>query len=394
MSHMISYNSASEKCFAAAALFHPATVKVKLADATGYVLAQDITSSRDIPAFSKSAVDGFAILKQDADITLPVKNTISAGQEHHFELSQGECFRIMTGAAIPDNAQAVVMKEDTEEFADKVRITRSISKENIIWKAEDAKAGDVLLKKGTYISERHIGIIATAGLADVSVFSKPQVGVLNTGSELAEPGEQPGKSGIFNSNGPQTIAQLRQMNMPGKYYGIAPDDKKKTRDLIREVSAENDVTIITGGVSVGDYDFVPEVMQELGFDIQFNKVAVQPGKPFTLATKQEKIILGFPGNPVSSYVIFKLFAEPILIRMMNGDYANPEFLMPAGEKISRRKNNRDKWIPANITNGKAVPVSYHGSAHIHAISFATHLIRIPAGISEIKKGEQLHVRPL
>ncbi len=391
---MISYNSAFEKCMASAGTFNPGKTIIKLSDAPGYVLAEDIRTSSDIPPFSKSAMDGFAILKQDAAKEIEVKGTIAAGQDHHLRISPGECYRIMTGAAIPVNTEAVVMKEDTDEKEGKIRITKSIRKENIIWQGEDAKAGEALLKKGTCISGKHIGIIATAGLKEIDVYSKPRVGVLNTGSELAEPGSKPGKTGIFNSNGPQTMALLQQMNIKGNYYGIAPDDKDKTRNIIRRSVAENDVTIITGGVSVGDYDFVPEIIKEQGFDIHFSKVAVQPGKPFTLASKREKFILGFPGNPVSSYVIFKIFAEAMLIKMMKGNYDDPQFALPLGKPLNRKRYDRDKWLPVNIVGGQVIPVDYHGSAHIHSISFATHLMRFPAGISELKKGEQVHVRPL
>lgn len=391
---MITFEEAFTKSLEAAQQIIPDKISVSINEAAGYVIQESIISKNDLPPFSKSAVDGFAILQADMEKELTISGMIAAGQEHHHRIEPGQCYRIMTGAAIPENAEMVVMQEYVEEHDNKIRILQPSSKSNIIHKAEDSASGQELLSAGTYIHPRHIGILATAGYSKVKVSAKPSVGVLNTGSELVEPGEEPGKHNIINSNGAQTIVLLKQLNIEANYHGITRDKPEDTLNKILDGIEQNDILIITGGVSEGRYDLVAQMLKKSGFDILFDKIQLQPGKPSTLAIKDKKTVIGLPGNPVSSYVIFKLFVEPFIINWMNGRWKDPALKLPIGKTITRKRSEREKWVPVNIINGTAIPVEYHGSAHIHAISFATHIMRIPRKVKQLNEGEKVRVRPL
>lgn len=391
---MISFEDAFTISLKAAQQSSPGNISVSLYQSVGYVLQETVISKQNLPPFSKAAVDGFAILEADMNKELPIAGTITAGQVHDYQIQSGICYKIMTGAAVPANAEIVVMQEYVEEQDGKIRIQKTPSKSNLIVEGEDASAGDELLSPGTYLQPKDIGILATAGYDTVSVSRKPAVGVLNTGSELTEPGQQPQGFEIANSNGPQAIAQLKQLSLEGNYLGIASDDPDKTHEMVRRGTEENDVLLITGGVSEGNYDLVAQTLKELDFEILFDKVAIQPGKPTTLAKRDQKYVIGLPGNPVSSFVIFKLFAEPFLITWMGGRWQDPAVKLPMGKPVSRKKSHREKWIPVNLIDGTIIPVEYHGSAHIHSISFASHIMKIPAGTKELKTGDLTFVRPL
>ncbi|MFW6020064.1 MAG: molybdopterin molybdotransferase MoeA, partial [Bacteroidales bacterium] len=391
---MISFEEAFTLSIQAAQNSSPGKQKIPIHQSPGSVLQEPILAKQNLPTFSKAAVDGFAILKGDINKELIIAGMITAGQTHNFQIRPGECYRIMTGAAIPANTDIVVMQEYADEKDGKIQIRKTPSKSNIIIEGEDATPGKELLSSGTLIRPKDIGILATAGYNNVLVSHKPAVGILNTGSELVEPGEQATHFNIPNSNGPQTLAQLKQLSIDGNYAGIVPDDPQKTHKMIRQGVEQNDILIITAGVSEGEYDLVAGTLNNLGFDILFDKVAIQPGKPTTLAVKDQKYVFGLPGNPVSSFVIFKLFVEPFIITWMKGRWQNPAIKLPLGKAISRKRSQRAKWIPVNIVNGAIIPVEYHGSAHIHSISLATHILQIPSGTKELKTGDFAFVRPL
>jgi molybdopterin molybdotransferase len=216
----------------------------------------------------------------------------------------------MTGAAIPDGADCVIMVEDTKILdSGKVRFKGIFSKENIAKRGEDVSKGDILLKTGKLLSPPDIAVLASSGHTMVSVARKPSVAVISTGNELVEPWNVPEKSQIRNSNSYQLMAQVERAGALGKYYGIAVDDENETFSILEQAILENDMVLITGGVSMGDFDFVPAVMAKAGVNILFSRVAVQPGKPTTFGTKGEKVVFGLPGNPVSSFIQFEMLVS-------------------------------------------------------------------------------------
>ncbi|HPA86735.1 MAG TPA: molybdopterin molybdotransferase MoeA [Bacteroidales bacterium] len=360
------------------------------------ILASDVVSDMDLPPFDKAAVDGFACRKEDLDNELEILETIPAGIWPSRKIGRNQCSRIMTGAPVPEGADCVLMVEDTIITpSGKVRLTIPFRKENMAFRGEDAGKGDVLLGSGRLISPQDIAVMASAGQVNVVVSKKVRIGVASSGSELVEPEKVPAPSQIRNSNSSQLMAQIERTGAEGKYYGIAPDDEEQTFEIVERAIAENDIMIITGGVSMGDFDFVPSVLDRAGVKILFSRVAVQPGKPTTFGLHPDTAVFGLPGNPVSSFLQFELLVRPLVYKMMGHDWKPLEFSMPMRERFERKFADRLAFIPVRITGGGAViPVEYHGSAHISALPGADGIIAMPVGKNILERGEIVSVRPI
>ena len=369
---------------------------VNYLESSGRVLAEPIYSDVNMPPFNKSAMDGYACKKDDLGKVLDVLEVIPAGKSPSFKIETGQCSKIMTGAEVPEGADTVFMVEQSEDVApNKVRFTGTKTRSNICVVGEDVKHGDLVLKAGTMIRPQHIAMLASVGCTNPRVYRTPKVGILSTGSELVEPDTIPRASQIRNSNGHQMTAQARQCGCIANYYGIVKDDEETTFQAIKKATAENDVTLISGGVSVGDFDFVPIVIQQLGFNTLFSKLTVKPGKHTTFALKDNKYIIGLPGNPVSSFIQFEIFVKPFLFRLMNYKMPVPTMPLPLADNFKRKKTDREEFVPVAInSNNEVEQIEYHGSAHIHAYHEAFGYMNIPIGISKISKGETVYVRPL
>jgi molybdopterin molybdotransferase len=370
------------------------TEEVTLDKSIGKILAKDIHSDIEMPPFNKSAMDGFACKRDDTDIVLEIIETIPAGYAPQNKVGKNQCSRIMTGGMVPEGADCVIRVEDTE-MVDKnsVQILTTMKNNNIAYQGEDVKVGQKVLDKGIIIKPQTIAVLASVGCAEITVSKMPIVGVISTGSELVEPNQKPGLSQIRNSNSYQLVGQISKLNCISKYYGIAEDTEEATFKIITKALSECDVVLLTGGVSMGDFDFVPKVFEKIGVDIKFEQLAVQPGKPTTFGLYKNKRIFGLPGNPVSSYVQFELLVKPLLYQMMGHEYKQENIFMPLGVEYKRRNTTRRSWIPVQLNdNGEVIPVSYHGSAHIHSLAFADGLINIGIGKELIEKGEVVDVR--
>ena len=391
---MISLDQALEIAFLNARTLE--TENVNFLESSGRILAEQVFSDADMPPFNKSAMDGYACRRSDLEQVLSVVEIIPAGYTPREKISAGQCSKIMTGAKVPEGADTVLMVEYCSEVApEKVRFTGSKTNSNICLKGEDLKKGDLVLPSGTLIKPQHIAMLATVGWVLPLVYKKPMIGIISTGSELVDPEEKPQLSQIRNSNGPQLFAQSTKYGFPVKSYGIVADDEELTTQIIEKAVKESDVTILSGGVSVGDFDFVPRIIQKLGFEIHFSKINIKPGQHTTFASKDKKYIIGLPGNPVSSFIQFEVFVLPFLLKMMN--YTREEIKLPLllGMNYIRKKSDRDECLPVLLTLKNEVElINYHGSAHIHAYNQAFGFITVSAGITEIKKGEIVYVRPL
>jgi len=369
---------------------------VEMPEATGRVLAEDVFSDVNMPPFNKSAMDGFACRKEDLPGPLKVLGEIPAGSFQTFTIGRGECVKIMTGAPVPESADIVIMKEFVEILDnDHIRYTKDGGASNICLLGEDVQKDDKVLSAGTLIRPEHIAVLAGVGKTTVDVYRRPKVAVMTTGSELVEPTEKPSAGQIRNSNGPQMVAQLRSMNFPVQYSGIVEDTLETTQLAIQNALRENDVVLLSGGVSVGDYDFVPQVLKELGFTILTTVMAAKPGKHTLFARKGKKYVLGLPGNPVSSYVQLEVIGKELFYRLMGTSFSPFRIKARLAVDFKRKKSNRYEFLPVIISpSGEVELLPYHGSAHIHALTGANALMEIPVGISEINKGESVYVRPL
>jgi len=377
-------------------VFRTGTEQVKAGDAVGRALAAPVESDMDMPPWNKSAVDGYACRHEDLGSELRVLETIAAGVMPLKEVTPGTCSRIMTGAAVPAGADYVFMLEDTEEReGGTVRFTGRAGNTNIARAAEDLRRGQTALREGQYVRAQHAAVLAVVGATEVTVSCRPTVGIISTGDELVEPDRMPEGAQIRNSNASQLMAQVSRAGAMAKYYGIARDEEAAIEALLSRALKENDVVLISGGVSFGDFDLVPGVMRKLGLSVHFDQVAMQPGKPLTFCTGEKKAVFGLPGNPVSVFVQFEVMVRPYLDRMVGVTAETLHILMPLAADYSRKRAERLAWIPFIVTpSGEAMPVEYHGSGHISALPEAWGLITIPRGQSWIQKGEMVSVRQI
>jgi molybdopterin molybdotransferase len=371
------------------------TDRVSMMDSLDRILAEDVESDVDMPPFDKSAVDGFACRMCDLELDLEVIETIPAGRTPEFSISEGKCSRIMTGAMVPEGADCVVMVEDTQLLdPEKIRCPKRASARNICYKAEDIRAGDLVLSAGTRIRPQHISVLAAAGAVSPKVYNRIQAGILSTGDELVEPDHIPSPSKIRNTNAWQLMAQVSLAGAIPNYGGIAADTENSLSAMLADSLDRNDVVLLTGGVSMGEFDHVPKVMERLDVEILFKSIAIQPGRPTVFGKRGNQFVFGLPGNPVSAFVLFEVLVKPFLLRMM-GSIEEPEILrLPVGADITRRKSERKAMIPVRIGNGTVFPVEYHGSAHINAYTQANGILTIGIGNDGPKKGELADVRLL
>jgi molybdopterin molybdotransferase len=318
---MISIEEARTRVLAEAA---PLAVEPRLlAEALGAVLAQEIVAPHSVPPFDNSAMDGFAVRAADtvdasteAPADLLLGETIPAGHVAAHSLGVGEVAKIMTGAPLPDGADAVVQSESTVEKGGRVLIMEAVKPgKNIRRAGEDVVQGDRVLAAGSVLGPAEIGLIASMGFPAVQVHRKPRVAIISTGSELVEVDKPLGPGQIRNSNSYSLRAQCQQLGIEATTLGIVPDDYEATRRLV-EQGLGYDVLLTSGGVSVGEFDFVKDVQDELGVQRKLWGVAMKPGKPLAFGVRNGTLVFGLPGNPVSAMVSFELFVRPALLRLM------------------------------------------------------------------------------
>jgi molybdopterin molybdotransferase len=370
------------------------TERIDFKCALNRILAEDVRSDMDIPPFNKSAMDGFACRRADLNKKLTIIETIPAGYVPRKTVRAEECSKIMTGGMVPNGADCVVMKEDVEELAENaIRFVGDKTSDNICQKAEDVKAGDVVLHRGIRLKPQHIAALASAGNIQPLVAKKPNIAVIATGSELVEPALKPGPSQIRNSNSFQLAAQIENMGAAATNYGVAGDTADEMDVVFKKAVRQSDIVIVSGGVSVGDFDFVPAVLRQNGINLLFEKIAMQPGKPTVFGVSGETYCFGLPGNPVSTFVLFEILVKPFIYKIMGCDYEPLNIQMPLEDSLISRKAKRQRWLPVAITEkGTVRPVEYHGSAHISSLCGADGLVNMNIGVVEIKKGTSIAVR--
>lgn len=382
------------------------THAVDLADTLGQVLAEDVRSDMNMPPFDKSAMDGYAVVaadtagaSEDRPAVLDVLEDIPAGSTPTQEISPGKAARIMTGAPVPKGADAVQMVEFTErdDARGQVRIFRAIDpKTNICFLGEDVQEGDLVLRKGTRLRPPEIGILASVGAAKVPVVQRPELAILATGSEIVEPGITPGPGQIRNSNGYSLSAQGRSAGAKVRYLGIVDDTRPGLKGKILD-GLKSNVLILSGGVSVGDYDLVKETLLACGVEILFEKVRIKPGKPLTFGVLDRTLVFGLPGNPVSTMVTFENFVLPALRKMAGRrDITLPQVPAILDHPFARRKAERREFAPARSTFRDGCwhteLVEFHGSAHLQAIVEADSFAIISEGVSRLDAGAEVQVQ--
>lgn len=369
---------------------------VDLRDGLNRILAQEVCADSDIPPFDKSAMDGYACKRADLPGPLRVIEVVQAGAAPRKTVGPGECAKIMTGAPIPSGADWVVMIEDTETDTEgAVRVTRPSKQHHVRYKGEDARAGAEVLRPGTKLGPQHLATLATVGCVRPLVAVRPRVGIIATGDELVEPNQLPGPGQIRTSNSPQIRAHAESTGAVITYYGIARDREEVIEAVLRRAESENDVVLLSGGVSKGDFDFVPAIMTKLGFEILFDAIAMKPGKPTTFAVSPRAYCFGLPGNPVSTFVQCGILVKPFLYALMGHRYRAPQSWLPLAEDLRDHSAGRETWVPVRVTDEDTVRrCEYHGSAHITGLCEADGFVVIPPGTDGIEKGSLVCVRSI
>lgn len=378
-------------------------IEVPLENSVSYILAEDIVATYEIPRFNKSPYDGFALRSIDTEgasgnhrITFNVIDHIGAGSVSEKEVGPFEAVRIMTGAEMPKGADAVVMLEQTVENEQSFTIRKSFTvNENVSLKGEETQIGDTVLNKGQQVNPGAIAVLATYGYTQVKVFDKPSIGVIATGSELLEVGDdlEPGK--IRNSNGPMIAALSQTFNLDVAAYQIQEDDLKSSIQVVKDAMSKHDIVITTGGVSVGDFDYLPQIYEEINAEVLFNKIAMRPGSVTTVAVADGKYLFGLSGNPSACFTGFELYVKPAVLHMMGATAIYPQMVQATLMEDLTKANPFTRFVRATATfNGKSmtvVPSGFNKSGAVVAIAHSNAMIMLPGGTRGYQKGYTVDV---
>jgi molybdopterin molybdotransferase len=378
-----------------------------LLEALGLPVVEPISSTVDLPGFDNSAMDGYAVSFDDVvsaseewPVHLPVVGEAAAGQTKLFALSPGTTVRIMTGAPVPQGADAVVPVEWTDGGVATVRIHQAPRRgQHIRRRGEDILAGDVLLEDGAVLGPRQLGLLASVGLAQVRSRPRPRVVIMSTGSELREPGTTLGHDSIYDANSYMLAAAARNAGAIVYRVGIVSDDPEEFSDALSDQLVRADVVVTSGGVSKGQYDVVKEVLGQLG-TVHFGEVAMQPGKPqgYGVVGEDATPIFTLPGNPVSAYVSFEVFVVPAIRRMMGRlPYRRPLVRALCQQGFSSAPG-KQQYVRAQFAidnqGAHVIPVGGHGSHLVGDLSEANALIVAPEDVTRVDPGSTVQVMVL
>lgn len=377
--------------------------KVSILDSIGRVIGEDIYANRNIPPRDNSAMDGYALRWEDTrgasiskPVILKVIEDIPAGTIPRKSIGSGESSRIMTGAPIPDGANAVVRVEDTEKDGQRVKVfVKAKEGQDIRPAGEDVREGELVISQGDVIRPAEIGMLAALGRSFISVYQRPLVAIVATGDELVDIDENPTPWQIISSNSYSIAAQIIDCGAVPLQIGIAKD---KRDDLVAKFQAalRADIIVSSGGVSVGDYDLVKDVMKEVGNQMKFWQVAMRPGKPLAFGSMNGIPVFGLPGNPVSSMVSFEQFVRPSILKMMGHKNLFRRIVRATlKDNIAKKKGTRH-FIRArvNYENGRyfATTTGEQGSGILMSMVVANGLIILPEYAASVKKGEEVSIQ--
>lgn len=383
---MITFEEAMLKVRRAARPLPP--VKVPVARAAGRALAEDVRSALDMPPFDKSAVDGYAVRAAEVKpgAALPCDGLVQAGEAPR-ALRRGRCLKVMTGAPVPAGADAMVMVEETSESGGLVTFSAGARKgANIARRGEDIRKGQLILKRGTLIGAHQVAALAAAGRGELLCGALPTAAVVNTGGEIVPPGAPRRRTQIYNSNGPLLEALLRSDGVAAEPV-IVRDDARSLRAALA-AALKSDLVLISGGVSMGDYDLVPGILKSLGVKKVFHNVRVRPGKPMFFGVKGRRLVFGIPGNPVANFLAYLAYVRPALRLMAGRRDAAPAFFEGRCAAEFDPRTNRRALVLSTVgaaAEFSLAPVANNGSADILALAGAGAFTLVPEGGS-VKKG--------
>jgi len=393
---MISFQDARKKILET--VKDPEIKIVNLDEGFGYILAENILADRDYPPFNRSAMDGYAVRYEDLECgvrTFNMAGEVYAGDTYRNAIHQNECIKIMTGAPVPDDADVVIKVEETKLEGKEMIVDASeapLQWMNISRKGEDIKKGEIYVGKGSMIDHMIAGGAAVAGKNQLAVYKRPSVAIISTGDEVMPVGKAVEFYQIRNSNAYNLTGLLSYLNIKPDFNELVKDDKDQLTTVLKKV-IDCDVIILSGGVSMGDADFVPEILQNLGIKNVFHKSAIKPGKPIWFGTKPDHgVVFGLPGNPLSSQVGYKLFAEPWIIKSMGMKVPEPFHLQI---KTARTKKGKlDHFFPCYLDRELQLSLKlFNGSGDISATVTTDGIAHQPADKEKINAGEMVDFYP-
>jgi len=375
------------------------SVKVKIADALGCVISQDIFSPIDMPLFDQSSMDGYAVCSGNdfSRKEFTVVGEIKAGDDISVGLSPGECVRIYTGAAVPESSDAIIIQENTEEKNGKISVRLEYKKsDHIRLKSSQIKKGELALKKNMLLNPAAIGFLAMLGIETVEVFLNPKISIIVTGNEIVRVGEELKRGKIYESNSVVLNAALKQMNINVNHQFTVEDDKNELKKKIELAIADSDILILSGGISVGKYDFVFDALKELGTKETYYKIYQKPGKPMFAGKLKGTFVFALPGNPASALVCFYEYVYPS-IRKMCG-FVNYELRKLMLKTVSgiKKKEGKAAFIRSKITDEGVMELEGQGSDMLRSFSEADSFIYLDLDKGNITQNElvEVHLLPV
>ena len=378
------------------------TETVALSQSLGRVLAKEVYANRDLPPYDVSAMDGFAVRSADVMSTpakLKIIEDVRAGDMPREVVQAGQCARIMTGAPMPQGADAVVRVEDTQELSDHEVLIGIIVKrgKDVRPQGENMRGGNVVLKTGTEITPGVIGVLATVKAAQVEVYRHPRVAILSTGNELEGINEPVDPNKIPDSNAYALMAQVQALGIEPVLLGIARDDPKELEEYLRR-GLEYEVLLVSGGTSVGVHDYVRPTIEKLGVQMKFWRVAIRPGHPLAFGSTKKSVVFGLPGNPVSSMVCFEEFVLPGLRHMMGNPRLNRRTVMARMAHAVKIRPGRTEFVRVQLAHGDggylASSTGTQSSGVLLSMAKADALLVVPSDSSGFEAGEQVTVQLL
>ena len=359
----------------------------KVEKAGGYLLFKDVHSPINMPPFRQSAMDGYA-LNLHEDLSYTLIGEIKAGDGDTFVLKKGEAVRIFTGAPVPDTANAIMMQEKVIVNNNKITIAHQIKLAlNIRPLGEQVKSGDIALKKGTKLTPAAIGYLISLGITEVSVFKKPNIAIVTTGNELVEAGKDLTYGKIYESNSKMLLSALYNL----KYYDVTlykvEDDYNKTVNTLNTAINANNLVMITGGISVGDYDFVGKALKELQVSELFYKVKQKPGKPLFYGKKEDTQIFALPGNPAAALSCFYVYVYIALQQLMNRNVTELPRVKAKTLNSFHKKGDRPQFLKGIYKDGQVEVLDGQNSSMLQTFALSNALVYVPEHVTKIEKGD-------
>lgn len=364
-----------------------------LKEAFGYTTAEDIYSKFNIPCFEQSSMDGYAIRFQDRHQRLKIAGQIPAGTSEHYQLERGTAYRIFTGAALPTGADTVVKQEKVRMEDDGYIVIQDHELEvglHVRPVGTDAKKNSIAVKSGSHLSAAAVGYLAGIGCTETKVYAPPQVALIVTGNELVPPGDSLDFGQVFESNSYQLESVLRQCGIKKIECSWVKDDPLEVERTLESALSKNDIIILVGGVSVGDYDFVLDAAQKCGIEQQFHKIRQKPGKPLYFGVKGETLVFGLPGNPSSALTCFYLYIAPLLSKIMKKPCITDNAYATATSDY-KKKPGLTHFLKAIYKDGKVTPLHAQESYRLQSFAEANCLMILPENSEGCEKDEVVEI---